>query len=47
MTAVYDFLKNFKLPQAPGEQAAYSDMGFDLLSDILNRIVVRPRVIKR
>ncbi len=38
MTAVYDFLKNFKLPQAPGEQAAYSDMGFDLLSDILNRI---------
>ena len=38
ISAVYDFLNNFKLPQAPGTVASYSDLGFDLLSDILNLI---------
>jgi serine-type D-Ala-D-Ala carboxypeptidase/endopeptidase len=38
MAAIYDFLSHYKLPQAPGAIASYSDMGFDILSDILNLI---------
>jgi D-alanyl-D-alanine-carboxypeptidase/D-alanyl-D-alanine-endopeptidase len=36
---VYDFINHYKLTQAPGDVASYSDLGFDLLADILNRIL--------